>query len=401
MTIDESMSVAEKLAPLNGARMPRPDQAHAAAAKPRQPFRMQSEPATFAPPSPVAEAKPRPHQRPWGKILAGAAILAAVVAGVGNYAYRAAGFETTDDAFLAGDVHPISARINGTVARVLVDDNAQVRVGQPLVEIDPADLNLAMEGREADRAQARANADQVTAQISRARADIEAATARIAQNAAQLNRAQLDFHRMEMLVKEDAVSRQEFDASRAALDAAQAAQQSLVAGRVAAEAGLAAAQAQRAVALAQVQRAEAARGAARLQVAYTVIRAPSSGRVAKKSVEVGQRLQPGQPVMAVVDDQVWVVANFKENQLAHLRAGEKVQVSVDAVAGQVFPGVVESFSPGTGAQFSLLPPDNSTGNFTKIVQRVPVKILLADDLPAAAMARLSPGLSTTVKVSVR
>jgi len=282
-----------------------------------------------------------------------------------------------------------------------VDDNAQVRVGQPLVEIDPADLNLAMEGREADRAQARANADQVTAQISRARADIEAATARIAQNAAQLNRAQLDFHRMEMLVKEDAVSRQEFDASRAALDAAQAAQQSLVAGRVAAEAGLAAAQAQRAVALAQVQRAEAALGAARLQVAYTVIRAPSSGRVAKKSVEVGQRLQPGQPVMAVVDDQVWVVANFKENQLAHLRAGEKVQVSVDAVAGQVFPGVVESFSPGTGAQFSLLPPDNSTGNFTKIVQRVPVKILLADDLPAAAMARLSPGLSTTVKVSVR
>jgi membrane fusion protein (multidrug efflux system) len=361
----------------------------------------QTEYPAFAPARPVDEVKAPGRRLPWGKILAGAAIVAVAATGIGSYIHYAAGFETTDDAFLEGDVHPISPRINGTVARVLVDDNVHVQAGQPLVEIDPADLNLAVQGSEADLAQARANADQVTAQIDRAQADVEAATARIAQNAAELNRAQLDFHRTETLVNNGAVSRQEFDASRAVFDAAQAAHQSLLAERVSAEAGLAAAQAQRTVALAQVQKAEAVLSTAKLQVDYTIIRAPSSGRVARKSVEVGQRLQPGQPVMAVVDDQVWVVANFKENQLAHLRAGEKVKVKVDAVDGQVFQGVVDSFSPGTGAEFSLLPPDNSTGNFTKIVQRVPVKIVFANESLAASMARLSPGLSAIVRVSVR
>jgi membrane fusion protein (multidrug efflux system) len=341
------------------------------------------------------------HRFPWRKILAGAAIAIIAATGIGSYVYYAAGFESTDDAFLEGDVHPISPRINGTVAKVLVDDNAHVEAGQPLVEIDPADLALAVQGSEADLAQARANANEVTSQIARAQADVETAIARIAQNAAQLKLAGLDFHRMEALASKGVISQQEFDAARAAFDAATAAQQSLIAARVSAEAGLAAAQTQHAVALAQVQKAEAALSTAKLQVDYTIIRAPSTGRIAKKTVEVGQRLQPGQPVMAVVDDQVWVVANFKENQLAHLRPGEKVNVRVDAVDGQSFQGVVDSFSPGTGAQFSLLPPDNATGNFTKIVQRVPVKIRFAHEALAASASRLSPGLSAVVKVSVR
>jgi membrane fusion protein (multidrug efflux system) len=206
---------------------------------------------------------------------------------------------------------------------------------------------------------------------------------------------------MEALADKGAISQQELDTARAAFDAATAAQQSLIAVRISAEAGLAAAQTQRAVALAQVQKAEAALSTAKLQVDYTIIRAPSTGRIAKKTVEVGERLQPGQPVMAVVDDQVWVVANFKENQLAHLRPGEKVNVKVDALDGQSFSGVVDSFSPGTGAQFSLLPPDNATGNFTKIVQRVPVKIRFSGESLAASASRLSPGLSAVVKVSVR
>jgi membrane fusion protein (multidrug efflux system) len=355
----------------------------------------------FAPASPAVEVKAPGRRLPWAKILAGAAIIAVASAGIGSYVYYAAGFESTDDAFLEGDVHPISPRINGTVARVLVDDNAHVQAGQPLVEIDPADLTLAVQGSEADLAQARANADQTTAQIARAQADVDAATARIAQNTAELKLAELDYHRAEALVRTGADSTQALDEARATFEAAQAAQQSLDSAQASAEAGLAAAQAQRTVALAQVQKAEAVLTAAKLQVDYTIIRAPSSGRVAKKSVEVGQRLQPGQPVMAVVDDQVWVVANFKENQLAHLRPGEKVKVQVDAMGGQVFQGVVDSFSPGTGAEFSLLPPDNATGNFTKIVQRVPVKILFANESLAASMARLSPGLSAIVKVSVR
>jgi membrane fusion protein, multidrug efflux system len=355
----------------------------------------------FAPARPVAKAKARWLLLPWRKILAGAAIVTVAATGIGSYVYYAAGFESTDDAFLQGDVHPVSPRIDGTVAKVLVDDNAHVEAGQPLVEIDPADLNLAVQGSEADLAQARANADQVSAQIARAQADVETATARIAQNTAQLKLAELDFHRMEQLVRTGATSAQALDEARATFDAARATQQSLDSAHAAAEAGLASAQAQRAVALAQVQKAEATLSTAKLQVDYTIIRAPSTGRIAKKTVEVGQRLQPGQPVMAVVDDQVWVVANFKENQLAHLRPGEKVNVKVDAVSGRVFSGVVDSFSPGTGAQFSLLPPDNATGNFTKIVQRVPVKIRFAGESLAASASRLSPGLSAVVKVSIR
>jgi len=358
-----------------------------------------------APARPVARpARSAPARRlPWGRILGGAALLAALGTAVGAYIYHAAGFESTDDSFLEGNVHPVSPRVNGTVSRVLVDDNEHVAAGQPLVELDPADLDLTVQGAEADLAQARAAATQVTAQIARAQAEVEAATARIAQNAAQLKRAELDFHRMEALAADDvrAISRQDFDSSRAQFDAARATQDSLVAEKTSAEAGLAAAQSQRTVALAQIQKAESALGTAKLQAGYTVVRAPSAGRVARKSVEVGQRLQPGQPVMAVVSDDVWVVANFKENQLAHLRVGEKVEVSVDALPGQVFRGVVDSFSPGTGAKFSLLPPDNATGNFTKVVQRVPVKIVFAAGSLGSAASRLAPGLSAGVTVSTR
>jgi membrane fusion protein (multidrug efflux system) len=358
----------------------------------------------FSPAQPAITA-PRVATRrlPWARLGLGAAGVVAVASLLGGYLYHTAGFETTDDAFLEGDVHPISARINGTVTRVLVDDNAHVRAGDPLVELDPADLNLAVQGAEADLAQARANASQVTAQIARAQAEVAAATARIAQNTAQLNRVQVDFHRMEVLGSDrvGAISKQEFDGARAQFEAAQAAQQSLLAERASAEASLAATHAQEAVAQAQLQKAAAALATAKLQVNYTIIRAPGAGRIARKSVEVGQRLQPGQAMMAVVSDDVWVVANFKESQLAHLRVGQKVEVRVDALDDRAFAGTVESFSPGTGAQFSLLPPDNATGNFTKVVQRLPVKIVFNRGSLGDAAARLAPGLSADVSVSVR
>jgi membrane fusion protein, multidrug efflux system len=359
--------------------------------------------AAFSPAKPVIEVKSRPRRLPWGKFLSAGLFVAFAAWGIGGYLNYSAGFETTDDSFLEGNVHPVSPRINGTVTRVLVDDNAHVEAGQPLFEIDAADLNLAAQGSEADLAQARANETQVSAQIARAQADVEAATARIAQNAAQLHRAELDFNRVETLASDEvrALSKQDLDAARATFETAQAARQSLLAERTSAEAALAASRAQRGVAQAQIQKAEAALDTAKLQVGYTTVRAPSAGRIAKKTVEVGQRLQTGQPVMSVVSDQVWVIANFKESQLAHLRAGEKVEVRIDAIDGHVFQGVVESFSPGTGAKFSLLPPDNATGNFTKVVQRVPVKILFAPDSLGTAASRLAPGLSAFVKISTR
>jgi membrane fusion protein, multidrug efflux system len=357
-------------------------------------------PGTNVIPLPVAAKQSR---LPRGKITVGAAIMLLVAAGASTYFYHAAGFETTDDAYLEGHVHQVSPRINGTVARVLVDDNARVKIGQPLLEIDPADLGLAVQGAEADLAQAHANVEQIAAQAARARADVAAVTARIAQNSAESKRAQLDFRRAEILAAGDAaaISAQQLDAARAAADASQAAGEALVAQRTSAEAALTAVLAQQSVVSAQVQKAAATLDTAKLQTDYTVVRAPVSGRTGRKNVEAGQRLQPGQPVMAIVDDDVWVVANFKESQLAHLRAGQKVSVRVDAVDGRTFSGVVQSFSPGTGARFSLLPPDNSTGNFTKVVQRVPVKIVLSADSAGADADRLFPGLSAVVSVDIR
>jgi membrane fusion protein (multidrug efflux system) len=358
-------------------------------------------PAILPDTTPAAQA--RTNRRPWGKFLTGAFVAASVATGIGAYIHHAAGFETTDDAFVEGNVHPVSARISGTVVRVLVDDNAHVQAGDALAELDPTDLQLTVQGAEADLAQARAATSQVEAQVLRAQADLEAASARLSENAAQLTKAELDFKRAETLAggRVQVISQQDFDAARATVDAMRASRQSLIAAQGAAEAARTAAQAQRAVALAQVQKAAATLATARLQVEYTVIRAATAGRVAKKSLEVGQRIQPGQPVMSLVSDRVWIVANFKESQLAHLRAGEKVEVRIDAIDDHRFQGVIESFSPGTGTKFSLLPPDNSTGNFTKVVQRVPVKILFTGVSLGDATARLAPGLSAFVKVAVR
>jgi membrane fusion protein (multidrug efflux system) len=357
--------------------------------------------AAFAPPTEAARSRGR--RVPWARIVTTSAIAGAAAILIGVAAYHAAGFVSTDDAYLEGDVHPISPRINGTVIRVLANDNERVHAGQPLVEIDPADLELAVLAAQADLAQARGTRAQTRAEIAKALADVDTAAARIVENAAELTRARLDFNRMDLLASASvqAVSIQTLDVARAAFESSKAERQSLIAQLASANAALAAARAQDTVAAAQIDRAAAALAAAKLQVDYTVIRAPSSGRIAKKNVEVGQRLQPGQPVMAVVEDQVWVVANFKESQLACLRTGQNVAVTIDAVEGHAFNGIVQSFSPGTGTRFSLLPPDNATGNFTKVVQRLPVKILLSPESVGPDADRLYPGLSAVVKVSVR
>lgn len=347
-----------------------------------------------------ARARPR---FPWKKIVSGVTLLVILAVGVTAYIRHAARFESTDDSFLDGNIHPVSARINGTVRRVLVDDNAYVEAGQPLVEIDPTDLGLALQSSQADVAQADANRLQAAAQVARAEAEVGASDARIAQNAAQVTRTEADFRRAETLVRADngAISRQAFELARADFDAAQAAHSAAVSARASAGAALAAARAQESVAAAQLQKAQAAVALARLQIDYTVVRAPESGRVAKKNVEVGQQLQPGQPILSVVSDRVWVVANFKESQLRQLRVGETVDVKVDAIEGRTFRGQVDSFSPGTGAKFALLAPDNSTGNFTKIVQRVPVKIVFDPGSIGDAAPRLAPGLSALVTVHLR
>jgi len=396
----------------------------------------------------------------WG----GAAVLVLqLVFGV-RYIVRSAHHESTDDAYLEGHLHPISARITGTVQQVLIDDNQHVVEGQTLVILDPNDYKVRLDqakaaldaaARQADAAEAaiHSTSQSATAQttqaegaIGEAKASIQAskaavtaaeagvprAEAQLQEADATLQREDTDLHRYEDLYSKEQVSKQTVDHQRASYQVAVAAQAAaqeqvrqaqaqLVAaqqGVVRTEAlltnsqgGLQSAEATRlethvregqyATAVAAVAQATAALEDANLQLSYTIIKAPVTGRVGRKSVEAGQRVQVGQPLMAIVEDQPWVIANFKETQLEKMRTGQRVQVEIDTFSKHKFYGHVESLAPGSGNEFALLPPDNATGNFTKIVQRIPVKIVLDPDSVRGYENLLSPGMSSVVTVATK
>jgi membrane fusion protein (multidrug efflux system) len=372
--------------------------------------------------------------------------------------------ETTDDAYLAGHLHPISARITDTVQQVLIDDNQHVVEGQTLVILDPNDYKVRLDqaraaldaaSRQAETADAaiRSTSQSATAQTTQARgsiaeaeasiqaakaavtaaeAGVPRANAQLQEANATLQREETDLHRYQDLYAKEQVSRQTLDHQRASYQVAVAgkaaaqeqvrqAQAQLVAAqqRVArteaqltnSEGGLQSAQAttletrvregQFATAQAAMALAKASLEDATLQLSYTIIKAPVSGRIGRKSVEAGQRVQIGQPLMAVVEDRPWVVANFKETQLAKMRAGQHVEVEIDTFPKHKFYGHVDSLAPGSGNEFALLPPDNATGNFTKIVQRIPVKVVFDDDSMRGYESLLSPGMSSVVTVTTR
>jgi membrane fusion protein (multidrug efflux system) len=396
----------------------------------------------------------------WG----GGAVLALLLALGVRYLIWSAQHETTDDAYLAGHVHPVSARVTDTAQQVLVDDNQHVVEGQTLVILDPNDYQVSLDrakaaldaaSRQADTAAAaiRSTSQSATAQttqaqgsigdakasIQAAKAAVTAAEAGVPRAEAQLNEAsatlqreETDLHRYEDLYARQQVSKQALDHQKASYQVALAgqtaaqeqvrqAQALLVAaqqGVVRAESqltnsegGLQSAQATRvetsvregqfATAQADVAQARAALEEAELQLSYTIIKAPVSGRIGKKSVEVGQRVQIGQPLMAIIEDRLWVVANFKETQLEKIRAGQQVEVEIDTFPHHKFHGHVDSLAPGSGNEFALLPPDNATGNFTKIVQRIPVKIVLDQDSTRGYGDLLSPGMSSVVTVATK
>lgn len=396
----------------------------------------------------------------WG----GAAALVLLVSFGVRYILWSAHHETTDDAYLAGHLHPISARITDTVQEVLIDDNQHVVEGQTLVILDPNDFKVRLEqakaaldaaSRQADTADAaiRSTSQSATAQttqaqgsIGEAKASIQAAkaavtaaeagvpraNAQLQEANANLQREETDLHRYQDLYAKEQVSKQTLDHERASYQVAvagQAAAQEQVrqaeAQLVAAqqgvvrtesqltnsEGGLQSAQATRletrvregqfATAQASVAQAQASLEDAKLQLSYTIIKAPVSGRIGRKSVEAGQRVQIGQPLMAIVEDQPWVVANFKETQLKKMRAGQSVELEIDTFPNHKFHGHVDSLAPGSGNEFALLPPDNATGNFTKIVQRIPVKIFLDRESTRGYEDLISPGMSAVVTVTTK
>ncbi|MCC2957162.1 HlyD family secretion protein [Massilia sp. IC2-477] len=350
-------------------------------------------------PAPAAPVKTPPNKRVLGVV----ALIALVALGAGGRMwYRSSHFVETENAYVTGRVHPVSSRVAGVVTRVLVDDNQIVKAGDVIAELDPADHRVRIEQIEAQIASAEQQIGQADAQVAQVKAQAAAAGAQVKQSEAQLVRARQDAERFGQLYNDTmkAVSRAEVDASSAARAAATA---DVAARRESASAALAqvnAASAGRDVLKAQVKVLQAQLKDARQQLAYNQIVAPVAGRVGKRSVEVGARVQPGQQLLAVVEDEVWVTANFKETQLAGLEPGQQVSLEVDALPGKHLMGRVHSFSPASGAQFALLPADNATGNFTKIVQRVPVKIVLDPNDVKKYAGRLVPGMSVVAEVEL-
>jgi membrane fusion protein (multidrug efflux system) len=391
--------------------------------------------------------------------IAGAIVVVAVLAVIA-WIWLAAGHETTDDAQLDAHVTQIAARVGGTVLAVHVEDNQKVDAGTVLVELDPRDYRVAVDRARAELADseataqaaqsgvpvastesssnvttARGSVEQAASGVNGAQKEIEAARARLTTAQARLReteanaaKATRDVERLRGLLAKDEVSQQQFDAASATADAQRAAADSArsqiteaeagirvaesklaqaQAGSQQAQAGLrtaqtgpqqvAATRARAAAAAAKVQQSKAALEQAELNLQYTTVKAPVAGIVSRKTVEVGQIVQAGQPLLALIPlENVWVIANFKETQLADMRPGQKAVVEVDALDGKRFTGHVDSIAAATGARFSLLPPENATGNYVKVVQRVPVKIVL--DPGQDPEHRLRPGLSVVPTV---
>ena len=342
---------------------------------------------------------------------------------------------STDDAQIEGHVNAVSARIGGAVVEVLVSDNQLVEKGTPLVRIERRDYEIAVARAEADLAENEASAlaartgvpmtttlstSQETAAGSDrggAEARLVSARARLREAEAHAVRATQDLERLRPLLAKDEVSRQEYDAAVAGADAAHAARESAAAAVHEAEKGVEAAAArldqartgpeqvriQKARADSATAKAEMARAnldQARLNLEHTEIRAAVTGVVSRRTVEVGQVVQAGQALLAIVPlEDVWVVANYKENQLRSIRPGLPVVIAVDAYGGQEYRGKVESIAAATGARFSILPPENASGNYVKVVQRVPVKIVLDPDQDPGHLLR--PGMSVEPTILTR
>ena len=372
------------------------------------------------------------------------------------------GREVTDNAQIDGHITPIAARVGGTVAAVHVTDNQEVRAGSVLVEIDPRDFEVACKRAEADLADADAALEAARAgvpiattstsgqlssagagveraqagvagaasDVDAARARLDAAQGRLREATAAQTRLARDLDRMKQLVAKDEISQQQFDASVAAADASRAAVDSAQAAVAEAEKAVASVENRRTQATGMLTQAQAdlrtARTApqqvtvirsrersaeakvllaralleqAQLNLSYTTVKAPGNGYVSKKSVEPGQIVQAGQPLLALVSlDDIWVTANFKENQLRRMRPGLPASITVDG-NGRTYQGHVDSIAAATGARFSLLPPENATGNYVKVVQRVPVKIRFEPGQDRGHVLR--PGMSVVPRVYLR
>ncbi|HEV2302101.1 MAG TPA: HlyD family secretion protein [Stellaceae bacterium] len=308
--------------------------------------------------------------------------------------------ETTDDAYAGGNVTAVSPHVAGFVAQILVADNQHVRAGQLLIRLDPRDFEAALDHARAVAAERRAALAGLEAKYVQQQSMVRQAAATLNAQAAQARFAGEDAIRYRTLAKTSFGTMQNAERTSALDAAAQSATKAAKAGLAAARQQLSVLDAEIAEARAEVAQAKADLETARLNLGYAEIRSPIDGYVGNRNAQVGAYATSGSYLLSVIPaDGLWVDANFKEDELARMRPGQRARVVADVLPGKVFHGHVESLAPGTGAVFSVIPPENATGNFTKIVQRVPVRIALDDG--GAALGRLRPGLSATVSVDTR
>jgi len=334
------------------------------------------------------------------KILLGIVVLvllALIVPGYHYYQYLES-HVSTDDAYVDGTVALVSSRIPGTVAHLYVEENWRVKAGDMLLTLDPRDYQVRVDQAQAQLERAREEVDQLYAQL-----DAAEAGSRLA--GSQLTMAQIDFERQKELRAQGVVSREAYDqaytAERVAMADQSLADHQVQQARAALGIDVASngdpdhSRYDRAI----VQQAQAQLEAAKLDLSYTTIRAPLSGIITRKSVHVGNRVQPGEPLLAIVPvDRLYITANFKETQLTDVRVGQPATVEADIYPGYIYKAHVDSISVGTGAAFALLPPENATGNWVKVVQRVPVKIVLNQEPPPDKPLRI--GLSVEVGIDI-
>lgn len=335
--------------------------------------------------------------------------------GIFKYVHSLA-HEETDDAQIEKNMSPIIPRVPGYVTKIYVKDNDFVKKGDTLFTIDNRDYlvkvedaNAALAAAQGSFAAAKQDIGTAEANVSVTEANVKSAAGNIETAKIRLKRATDDFTRYSNLYKNHSITAQQFEQAEAAKLEAQSQlnilrQQEKASGyqRTVAAARTGVSGKQSEVAAANIKRAQAALDAAKLNLAYTVVTATTDGQVSKINVQPGQYVQPGQSLFYILgNDEIWVVANFKETQLEKMSVGQKVTVTVDAYPDTDFEGEISSFAPATGARFSLLPPDNATGNFVKTIQRLPVKIVLNDKNDKAKLARLRSGMNADVDVHLK
>lgn len=331
-------------------------------------------------------------------LLCGLGLAGAVI--LGYWLLHGRYFQSTDNAYVEADMSTIAPRVSGYVAAVLVQENTAVTAGQPLVRVEDSDYRARVERARAQLEAQRAAGNTLESQVRLQHSVILQAEADQASAVAERRRAESDSRRYTGLVNDRAASRQQLESAVAAASQAEAAVDAAEARLRAERERLEVLQAQQVEAEAALAEARASLDLAQIDLDNTVLRAPVDGVVGNKHVDVGQYLQPGIQVLTVVPLQsVHVTANFKETQLVDMVVGQAVTLEVDAYPDTPVKGFVESFSPAAGSRFSLLPPENATGNFTKIVQRIPVRIRLEQD--SALAGRLRPGMSVVASVDTR